>query len=66
MAGVVAAMFGLVWAVHVAGILTLLSGLLAWALMSETLPRVRGATAKAFETGGGRAGFRDSSGAGFQ
>ena len=42
MAGVVAAMFGLVWAIHVAGILTLLSGLLAWALMNETLPtRVR-------------------------
>jgi len=38
MAGVVAAMFGLVWAVHVAGILTLLSGLIAWALMTETLP----------------------------
>jgi MFS family permease len=38
MAGVVAAMFGLVWAVHVAGLLTFLSGLLAWAGMSETLP----------------------------
>jgi MFS family permease len=38
MAGVVAAMFGLVWAVHVAGILTALSGLLVWALMNETLP----------------------------
>ena len=66
MAGVVAAMFGLVWAVHVAGILTLLSGLLAWALMNETLPGVRVATANVFETGGGRARFRDSSGAGFQ
>jgi MFS family permease len=41
MAGVVAAMFGLVWAVHVAGLLTALSGLVAWALMNETLPRVR-------------------------
>jgi MFS family permease len=41
MAGVVAALFGLVWAVHVAGILTALSGLLAWAQMKETLPRVR-------------------------
>jgi MFS family permease len=41
MAGVVAALFGLVWAVHVAGILTALSGLLAWAQMSETLPGVR-------------------------
>jgi MFS family permease len=38
MAGVVAALCGLVWAVHVAGILTALSGLLAWAQMSETLP----------------------------
>ena len=36
MAGVVAAVFGLVWAVHVAGVLTLLSGLLAWAVMNET------------------------------
>jgi MFS family permease len=41
MAGVVAAFLGLVWAVHVAGILTALSGLLAWAQMSETLPRTR-------------------------
>ena len=38
MAGVVAAMLGLVWAVHVAGILTFLSGVLAWVAMSETLP----------------------------
>ena len=45
MAGMVAAMFGLVWAVHVAGILTLLSGLAAWALMNETLPAVQVATA---------------------
>jgi MFS family permease len=44
MAGVVAGIFGLVWAVHVAGTLTALSGLLAWAQMSETLPRVRIAT----------------------
>ena len=44
MAGVVAGIFGLVWAVHVAGILTALSGLLAWVQMSETLPRVRIAT----------------------
>jgi MFS family permease len=40
MAGVVATLLGLVWAVHVAGILTALSGLLAWAQMDETLPRV--------------------------
>jgi MFS family permease len=38
MAGVVASMLGLVWAVHVAGLLTFLSGLVAWALMTETLP----------------------------
>jgi hypothetical protein len=38
MAGTVAAMFGLVWAVHVAGLLTFLSGLLAWRVMNETLP----------------------------
>jgi MFS family permease len=44
MAGVVAGIFGLVWAVHMAGIPTALSGLLAWAQMSETLPRVRIAT----------------------
>jgi MFS family permease len=37
-AGVVAVMLGLVWAVHVAGMLTFLSGLVAWAGMSETLP----------------------------
>ena len=41
MAGVVAVVWGLVWAEHVAGILTALSGLLAWAQMNETLPRVR-------------------------
>jgi MFS family permease len=45
LAGVVAALFGLVWAVHVAGILTALSGLVAWAQMSETAPRVHGAPA---------------------
>jgi MFS family permease len=38
MAGVVAVMLGLVWAVHVAGMLTFLSGVLAWVGMSETLP----------------------------
>ena len=45
MAGMVAALFGLVWAVHVAGILTALSGLLVWAQMKETLPHVRIAAA---------------------
>ena len=47
MAGVVAALFGLLWAVHVAGILTALSGLLAWAQMTETLPHARMATTSA-------------------
>jgi MFS family permease len=38
MAGVVAATLDLVWAVHVAGMLTFLSGVLVWVRMSETLP----------------------------
>lgn len=37
MAGVVANALGLVWSVHIAGLLTLASGLLAWKLMRETL-----------------------------
>jgi MFS family permease len=40
-AGVVAALLGLVWAVHVAGLLTLASGLVTWALMTETLDSPR-------------------------
>jgi len=44
MAGVVAGLAGLVWAVHVSGLLTLLSGLLAWTLMKETLPDRRRAS----------------------
>ncbi len=39
MAGVVASWLGLVWAVHVAGLVTLLSGLVAWWFMGETLHR---------------------------
>lgn len=39
MAGVVAGSLGLIWSVHVAGLLTLLSGFVAWRLMRETLPR---------------------------
>jgi MFS family permease len=55
MAGVVAAMLGLVWAVHIAGILTALSGLLAWALMNETLPGGGAAAASAsFKSVAGR------------
>ena len=41
MAGVVAAIFGLVWAVHAAGMLTFLSGMVAWMFMNETLQRTR-------------------------
>jgi hypothetical protein len=41
MAGVVAAMLGLVWAVHVAGVLTFASGLVTWTLMTETLDPAR-------------------------
>jgi MFS family permease len=41
MAGVVAAMLGLVWAVHVAGVLTFASGLVTWMLMTETLDPAR-------------------------
>ena len=41
MAGVVAAIFGLVWAVHAAGMLTFLSGMVAWVFMNETLQRTR-------------------------
>ncbi|MFP4091700.1 MAG: MFS transporter [Cyclobacteriaceae bacterium] len=37
MAGVVASMLGMQWAVHAAGLLTLISGLLAWRMMKETL-----------------------------
>ena len=37
MAGVVAAFFGLVWAVHAAGLLTFFSGVVAWIFMRETL-----------------------------
>ena len=37
MAGLVAGLLGLVWSVHVAGLLTLVSGLVAWKLMRETL-----------------------------
>jgi MFS family permease len=41
MAGVVAAMFGLVWAVHAAGLLTFFSGVVAWMFMRETLQHAR-------------------------
>jgi MFS family permease len=41
MAGTVAALFGLVWAVHAAGLLTFLSGVVTWVLMRETLNRAK-------------------------
>lgn len=37
MAGVIASLLGLAWAVHAAGLLTLLSGIVAWLKMKETL-----------------------------
>lgn len=37
MAGTIAAILGLEWAVHAAGILTFISGLIAWRNMKETL-----------------------------
>ena len=37
MAGVVAAWLGLIWAVHVAGIITFISGLIVWRTMKETM-----------------------------
>lgn len=42
MAGIVAGFFSLVWSVHVAGLVTLISGLIAWRLMEETLRGERG------------------------
>ena len=50
MAGIVAAMLGLVWAVHVAGLLTFLSGVLAWVRMSETLPALAAARDESLRT----------------
>jgi MFS family permease len=38
MAGLVAAWLGMIWAVHAAGLLTLLSGALAWFCLQETRP----------------------------
>ncbi len=51
MSGLVAGALGLVWSVHVAGLLTLLSGLLAWAVMRETLPGKGGASPWRARTG---------------
>jgi MFS family permease len=48
--GFVANLFGLAWAIHVAGLLTFLSGVFAWALIRETAHRAR--RADAFSTKG--------------
>jgi predicted MFS family arabinose efflux permease len=37
-AGVVAGAFGLAWSIHVAGLLTFVSGLVAWFTIRETRP----------------------------
>lgn len=37
MAGIVGNLFGLIWAVHIAGIITLLSGIVVWVRMKETI-----------------------------
>ncbi|GEM51493.1 MFS transporter [Empedobacter brevis NBRC 14943 = ATCC 43319] len=39
MAGIVGNYFGLMWAVHLAGIITLLSGIVVWISMKETLKK---------------------------
>ncbi|MEK6511172.1 MFS transporter [Myroides odoratimimus] len=39
MAGIVGNYFGLMWAVHIAGIITLLSGIVVWVRMKETLKK---------------------------
>jgi MFS family permease len=41
LSGFVAQQLGLVWAIHVAGLLTCASGLLAWRIMRETRPPVQ-------------------------
>lgn len=39
MAGIVGNFFGLMWAVHIAGIITLISGIVVWIRMKETLEK---------------------------
>ncbi|WP_236652791.1 MFS transporter [Chitinophaga vietnamensis] len=39
MAGIAASLFGLVWAVHIAGFVTFLSGVLVWIRMKETMQK---------------------------
>lgn len=39
MAGIVGNFFGLMWAVHIAGIITLISGIVVWVRMKETMEK---------------------------
>lgn len=39
MAGIVGNFFGLEWAVHIAGMITLISGIIVWVRMKETIAR---------------------------
>lgn len=39
MAGIVASLLGMVWAVHIAGIVTFVSGIVVWVRMKETLKK---------------------------
>lgn len=39
MAGIIGNYFGLIWAVHIAGIITLISGIVVWIRMKETMPK---------------------------
>lgn len=39
MSGIVAGLLGLVWAVHIAGVITFLSGIVVWINMKETLQK---------------------------
>jgi MFS family permease len=50
-AGSVVALLGLVWAVYLAGLLTLLSGLVVWVIMRETLGGCHGSAAHAARRG---------------
>ncbi|BAS29199.1 MFS transporter [Limnochorda pilosa] len=54
--GLVAGALGLAWAVHVAGLLTLASGLVAWGAMRETLPTRAAEAREAFRQPAGPPG----------
>jgi len=40
MAGIVGSFFGLMWAVHMAGLITLISGIYVWVNMKETIQKI--------------------------